>query len=271
MKAVFSFWNTSDDALKRATNWANPKFHLYSWVLAVNKASKYFDEVELVTDSTSLSIFQKLNLPFTNIRTDLDELKSYPKSLWALGKIKAYQIQDKPFIHIDNDFILFNPLPDWFLKSPISFQNVEDGNWFEDSYRGQFENIRKNGRLPYGWGACEKAYNFGIYVCNDMNYNRRYTDAAFELVDKNIALIEQSGVAGLYCVLFEQYMGATVAETMDIKASFLTDPFNKKEQGDNGWVHIWGGKKNDQWFENIEKIVKNNYPEQFRIVNDLVK
>jgi hypothetical protein len=32
----------------------------------------------------------------------LDEMNKYPKDLWAIAKIKAYGLQDKPFFGIVN-------------------------------------------------------------------------------------------------------------------------------------------------------------------------
>ena len=271
MKAVFSFWNTSGNALIEATNWINPKFQLYSWTLAVTQAAKFFDEVELVTDSSSLEIFKKLDLPFTSIRTDLDELDRYPKSFWALGKIKAYQIQDKPFVHIDNDFICFQKPSEEFLNSELGFQNLENNDWFELGYRGQVSNLSLNGvGLPQSWGNCEEAFNFGIYVCNNLDYNQRYCEESFQLVNNNKELIQNSGHPGLYCVIFEQYIGATVAKDMNIKPFFLSENCDHNEIERQGLIHIWGAKKDLNWFNNLEKIVRNEYPDKYEIINNLI-
>lgn len=271
MKAVFSFWNTSGNALIKATNWANPKFHLYSWTLAVNQAAKFFSEVELITDSESLPIFKELNLPFTSIRTDLDELNKYPKSFWSLGKIKAYQLQEKPFVHIDNDFIMFMKPSEQFLNAQIGFQNTEDGDWFENSYRGQFTNLSDNGKgLPESWGLVNEAFNFGIYSCNNMAYNKKYCEEAFQLVDNNKDLILSTGHPGLYCVIFEQYIGATTAKLLNIEPSFLSKECNHSDIERQGLIHIWGAKHDNTWYNNIEKIVKNEYPKQFDIINNVL-
>lgn len=271
MKAVFSFWNTTGNALVKATNWADPKFQLYSWVLAVHQAKKYHEEVELVTDTVSLDMFKKLELPFTTIRTDLDELVNYPKSLWSLGKLKAYQIQTQPFVHIDNDFILYEPLPGWFTDKPIGFQNKEDGGWFEDAYRKQCNHLSKNGKnLPESWGANDYAYNCGVYSCNDLEYNKRYCIEAFQLVNNNIELIEATGSANLYCIIFEQYIASTVSQKMEIEPVYLAEPYSPEEVEKLGLIHIWGAKNNEKWFRNIEKIVKKEHPKHFDIINSLL-
>lgn len=88
-------------------------------------ASKHFDEVELVTDSVSWIEIEKLRLPFTSVKTTLDNIPDTFKGFWALGKLYAYAVQDKPFIHIDNDVILWEKLPDWALNAPLLVQQEE--------------------------------------------------------------------------------------------------------------------------------------------------
>jgi hypothetical protein len=272
MKAVFSFWNTTGNTLTKATNWSNPKFHLYSWVLAVHQAKKYYNQVELVTDTASLEMFKELQLPFTSIRTDLDELIHYPKSLWALGKLKAYQIQTEPFVHIDNDFILYKPLPSWFSDKKIGFQNKEGDDWFETQYRNQYEHLTKNGsNLPESWDADKYAFNCGVYLCNDLEYNQRYCKEAFQLVDNNVELIKETGCAGLYCIIFEQYVASAVAQKMNIEPAYLADPFSSEEIEKLGLIHIWGAKNDEKWFQNIERIVKNEHPKHFEIIGSLYR
>lgn len=272
MKAIFSFFDTTGEPLKSSQHWLNPKFFLYTWVLTVHQASKYFDEVELVTDSKCKKLFEQLNLPFSNIRTDLDEVLVYPKELWALGKIKAYQIQDKPFIHIDNDVILFDRLPDRLLNAPIGFQNIEADEWFDHSYKGQVDNLTYSGEnLPKSWGCSKHAVNCGIYICNDLNYNREYCNQAFELVDNNLPLIMNTGHAGLYCVIFEQYMASNVSHYMGIKEELLSENHRNEEYDKYKYVHIWGEKRNLQWFEMIETIIKRDYPNYYNLIETLVK
>jgi hypothetical protein len=272
MKVVFSFWNTTGNVLVKATNWYNPKFHLYSWVLAVNEAAKHFDEVELVTDSISIPLFEKLNLPFTSIRTDLDELKDYDKGFWALGKIKAYQIQDKPFIHIDNDVILTKPLSDTFLNADFFCQNPEDGGWFESAYLNEINVINSRASyFPKSWGKVNHADCMGIYGTNNMEFNQEYCKQAFELIDNNKEFWEDITNKGSYCIIFEQYIVACVANQMGIKTTYMTNLMDKEVMTEMGYVHIWGGKKERKWFKHIKKIVKKEYPGEYGIINYLIE
>jgi hypothetical protein len=268
MKAVFSFWKTTDDTLIVSRNWLNPQFHLYGWVLAVHYASQLFEEVEIVTDSESLPLFEKLELPFTSIRTDLDELKDYPKNMWCLGKIKAYQIQDKPFVHIDNDFFLMRGIPTPALQSELCFQNMESGLWFESYYGKQFDEI--NRRVPpKHFGNVRYALNTAFYWCKNLDFNREYTKVVFEVTDSNLDFLKTRLVdGGQYCVLVEQYIASVVVNYMKLNYNTLTTEENfEKSMYNHDFVHIWGAKHSVYWFEKIERIVQKNFNRHYKLIN----
>lgn len=271
MKAVYSFFDTTGEPLQSARHWLNPEFFLYSWVVSTHQAAAKFSKVELVTDSKSKILFENLELPFTTIRTDLDEILDYNKEFWALGKIKAYQIQDEPFIHIDNDVIIFNELPRELLNAKILFQNKEANDWFNYCYQPQVAYLDKvNYSLPKSWKKADYAVNCGIYLCNELEFNKEYCKQAFQLVDNNYYKILHSEAPYLYSVIFEQFMAANIAEEMKIEPLFLSENNIEDEYSKYKYVHIWGEKRNKHWFESIKNIVKRDYPYHFELINNLL-
>lgn len=292
MKAVFSYWSTTDNSLISATNWLNPKYQLYSWVIAVHQAKKWFKKVEIVTDSKALPIFQKLQLPYTGIDTNLDELIDYDKKFWALGKIKAYQIQNEPFVHIDNDVLLLGNALDGFLDKPLVCQNIEDGQVFKDFYEPMVNLLEENkvnvydteGAMQF-WRLTEKSPCMAIYLCNDLEFNKAYCRTAFKFVNDNLELLSMAErnqltakekdtgreVPLCYSVIFEQYLAGQVAKQTGKKFTPMCEEDKFADLEKLGYVHIWGAKKNEQWFENIEKIVKRDYPLQYEIIQNLIK
>ena len=277
MKAVFSYWSTTENSLINATNWINPKYQLYSWVIAINQARKWYDKVEIVTDSLALPLFQKLKLPYTEIHTVLDELIDYDKKLWALGKIKAYQIQDEPFIHIDNDVFLLEDSLNKFKNERIVCQNIENGH----QYKGYYEplinileenevNILDKDGLPQYWRLTENSPCMAIYLCNDLRFNEEYCRVVFNFVDVNKKLLEDLErsitVPLCYSVIFEQYLAGQVAEQLRVPITPMCENSNLAALEKLGYVHLWGGKRNEEWYYYTEKIVKRDYPEQFEII-----
>lgn len=268
MKAVYSNLCYGDNPLISSSGWYNIEFYLISWVLSVLQTKKYYNEIELITDTPSIKLLEKLNLPFTSVKLELDKIKHYPKEFWALGKIKAYQLQQEEFIHIDSDVILFKPLPEF---DSVLFQNKEIGDWFENYYRNQYTNLTENGVVPKSWGNCHYAVNCGIYGCKDLEYNKEYTKQSFELVDNNKDLIMQTGVPNYYSVVFEQYLAATVAEQLKTKINYLVDPFDVNAFSELGYVHIWGAKKEQNWYKIIRDILIKQYPSYYDNILKIIK
>ena len=261
MKAVFSYYNTTGNILN-PRHYLNAEFFLLSWVLSTNLAKQQFNEVELVTDSESAKFFEKLKLP-VSIKTDLDNL-NYNKIHWALGKIKAYEIQDKPFIHIDDDIFLFSNLEDRIKNASIAFQNKEGDEWFDNCYRERLNRLKETTYPNY-------AVNMGLYLCNDLEFNKEYCKQSFEFVNKHNELIIESPDAGYYSMIFEQFIAAKVIEQMKIKPEYISLNHIKEEYYQQKYVHIWGSKKDEWWFNKVKERVQLHYPKYLEIINNLIK
>src|ERR1700677_5057837 len=116
MKIVQSLWSKpaqpSGGWKNHAGHWPDPRFFWCSWVLSTQWAFKHYGQVELVTDDEGARwLIDKLKLPFTTIRTDLQSV-DVPPRIWAFGKIIAYSLQTEPFFHIDGDVYLMGKLPE---------------------------------------------------------------------------------------------------------------------------------------------------------------
>lgn len=84
MKIIQSFWTGKNNDLEHSYGWLSNKYHYMSWILSCNQLRKYYDEVELFTDSLGYTILiEKLKLPYTNVHVVLDELNNYHNNLWA--------------------------------------------------------------------------------------------------------------------------------------------------------------------------------------------
>lgn len=272
MKAVFSFWKTTNDTLFTATNWLNPKFQLYSWVISSHKAKEFYENVELVTDSESLPLFNKLELPFDSIKTDLDEINHYPRSLWALGKIKAYQIQDEPFIHLDNDVYIWN---DTLSKTDFELlcQNIEINH---DEYYQPMIDYLNNNSVIVDKTLWELEKNISpctaIYGCKNMKFNKIYCDEVFKFVNDNLDILKKGNLNNLqFSVIFEQYIAGQIAKKLNIEWQDFLKIHQNKNDIDKGYIHIWGAKYNNEWFNKIENIVKRDYSKHYKIINELIK
>jgi hypothetical protein len=125
MRAVWSFWSEAYRAGQGFT-WREPLHHLLAWGLSLRLAQAHYPETVLVTDSPGRALLiDRLGLPFTEVSTELDRLGDTDPGWWALGKLVAYSLQDRPFVHLDTDVFLWQPLPARITGAPVLAQHPE--------------------------------------------------------------------------------------------------------------------------------------------------
>src|SRR5687767_10805394 len=105
MKIVQSFWSlpysdaTAPGSLSRfGGGWPHPIFNWLSWTLSCLKFREHYKQVELITDLEGKKILiEGLGLPYTQVSTELENIRSVNAKVWAFGKIYSYALQRKPF------------------------------------------------------------------------------------------------------------------------------------------------------------------------------
>ena len=268
-KWVYSLWTEpSGDIRTKALNWVSPKAHLYSWVLSVMKAKEFTEELELVTDDLGVEILiNDLELPFTSVKNILNGYSEY-KDFWAFGKIKAYEIQDKPFIHMDADAFLWNGIPDKIKNKEVFAQNIEDKEWFKDAYKSQINHLESKNSFNKtdSWGEVEYAYCTGLFGGTDIDFINKYAKEAISFLDRNKEVFKDIDNKGCYCVIFEQYLLACAAKKENKNVYCLEKDLNKDNLALHRYTHIWGEKKNKDIEKILGDIVKRDYPKQYKII-----
>lgn len=273
-KIVYSLWTkpSGGNILEKAVNWYSPKAQLLCLALSVHKSAEHFSKVELVTDSEGWDIIKELNLPFTSVKTILDDIPEEQFGFWALGKIYAYQAQDEPFIHLDNDAILWDGLPDWAKKSELFVQNTEDKDWFEGSYRAEVRHASKVLEyFPPNWNKTSEAYCTGIFGGTDIEFIKDYCAEALKFINdpRNRRGWFMISNKGSYCIIFEQYLLACMADSHSKNVTFFDKFLDKKKLASYGYTHIWGAKKEKNIETLLTKSLGKHYPEALKQVEKL--
>lgn len=272
-KIVYSLWTKpSGNILENAVNWYSPKAQLLCLALSVSKSKEHFKEVELVTDSEGWEIIKKLDLPFTSVRTILDDIPEDKYGFWALGKIYAYKAQDKPFVHLDNDAILWDGLPDWAQKSDVFVQNTEDEGWFTDVYMPEVNHANKILKyFPPNWNITKEAFCTGIFGGCDIGFIQDYCNEAIKFLNdsRNEKGWKSVSNKGSYCIVFEQYILACMADVHKKNVTFFDKHLNKQNLEKLGYTHIWGAKKEQAIEKILEESLKKTYPDFVEKVNQL--
>jgi hypothetical protein len=203
--------------------WLNKKFNYMSLALSCLQFKKYYNKVELVTDSLGYDLLiNKFELPYTKVDVKLDDLNDYHPDLWALGKIYAYSIQKEPFIHVDGDVFIYNKFNLELENSPLIVQNIEKGFSFyndvvkeiEDNFDYIPEEILKskqnNGQII--------AVNAGLLGGSNIEFIQNYSKEAFRFVDENLHKINKINI-GMFNTVYEQFLFHALAESRDIQIS----------------------------------------------------
>jgi hypothetical protein len=126
-KAVFSYFNP-DESFGNRCGFKKYSDFLFTTALSVLCASRHFKEVQFISSDWGLDVIKQFNLPITSYSNKLNEMKSISRYFWAYGKLLAYNEQTVPFVHLDNDVFLWEPLPDRVLKARLCFQSREPFN-----------------------------------------------------------------------------------------------------------------------------------------------
>jgi len=268
MKAIWSFWSRPYQGQKGRT-WREPRHHLLAWGLSLRLAREHYPETMLVTDSPGKALLvDRLGLEFREVSTELDRLRTVDPGWWALGKLVAYSLQDRPFVHLDTDVFLWRPLPPALRSAPVFAQCPEHHPFGQGRCDpSQIEQLfqRHGLRLPaeWEWASSRDTSTFREESCGIMGGNRvdflRYcaetsirmvTDPAHaaawsELPHKDgfNMLIEQFWLGA--CVDYHRYHPESPFRGITIRYLFPTMDvaFNPQAAAQAGFTHLLGDTK----------------------------
>jgi hypothetical protein len=194
MRAVWSFRSKPFQAYK-ANVWLRPLHHLLAWGISLQAARRHYPDTVLITDRAGKRLLvDQLGLSFRDVSTELERLREVDVGGWALGKLVAYGVQDKPFVHMDSDVFLWKPLPGHLHQAAVFAQCPETFHSVNEPFnpRDIEQAFAENGlALPIEWQwyrSREKhafrEENCGILGGNDLDFLRYYSSAAIDLVTR---------------------------------------------------------------------------------------
>lgn len=142
--------------------------------LAVQLLRRHFPYTELVTDEKGLWIADRLRWPFDSITTHGEQIPEVIIHGWSAIKFYAYLAQEQPFVHVDGDFLLFDPLPMAARVARVLVQSRDEPAFYlKTSIRDKLEAAG----VDYHVGA----YNTGIFGGQDLALIHDYARFGIEL------------------------------------------------------------------------------------------
>lgn len=303
MKIVQSFWSkpllahldftdVTSKTHKKNGGWLSEKIYYMSCALSVLKLKEFYDEVELVTDSYGKKmLIETFKLPFTSYSLKLNEIEHYHEDLWALGKLFAYKIQEKPFLHVDNDIFIWKSFDEKLMESDIIVQNKEVKNEFYEllcqEIVANFDFLPKELKIyTENGGSFDdnkiSAHNFGVFGGKDIEFIKYYVDFSITFIDKNLKNLTKVKTGAL-SVYFEQSIFYCLSYIHCKKASQLFDNYEDIDDITNYFCHfenipaenfihtIGSSKRNPTINEQVYLNLLNDYPVYHKIINDYFK
>jgi hypothetical protein len=289
MRAVWSFWSKPFLASK-GWAWREPQHHLLAWGLSLMLARRHFAETQLVTDTPGRAMLaDELGLRFDQVSTELDCLGDVDPGWWALGKLMAYSLQDRPFVHLDADVFLWKALPASLSCSPV-FAQCPERHPFENEWWCGPRDVerlfdRHNLSLPVEWrwassrnSLAFRADNCGILGGNRVEFIRHYAQTALRTVSdpaNGPAWAEAPDKSGFNTII-EQYLLAACVDYHRINPrspyrgvgirylfSSWSEAHSPQAAARAGYTHLLGGyaKASRKVMERLERRVAELDPE----------
>ncbi len=282
MKIVQSYWSKPSEGSRSrfhqdrsAGGWREQRHHYMSWAYSCLQLRKYYSKVELVTDQYGKELLiDRLQLPYTSVRVELDQLNHYDKHLWTLGKLHAYRIQEEPFLHVDSDVFIWERFRPELEQASIVAQNIELNHQY---YEKVLAIVKQGFYIPDAVRASlEQDYsivvsNTGIVGGNDLSFFQYYPKLAFEWVDRNLDRLQEVDI-GAFSVTVEQYLFYHLSHTRQIPVTYYFDRALDYSEDPvlinfysapviSKFIHpIAGYKKEASIFEQLEVRLRQDYP-----------
>ena len=274
-KIVYSLWSKPNQDFY---GFNSEKNFIECFALSYIFSKRNFEKVELVTDLKGESlIVDKYGFKFDSISTELESINYIDSMHWAIGKIYACKIQKEPFLHIDNDVILFKGLPSSFLKMDSIFQSFE-GSFFREYYSDILKYSAKSYANKPIWHNPNNtnAYNCGILGFNNLSLLETWWQESLNYI-KHVDLIKipKNKTTSL---IFEQVFIYELCNYNKFNIGLLSDFYEKEEEiqilneeltTKIGYTHLISNSKRD--IENEKKISKRLMSEDIDLFFNIKK
>lgn len=219
--------------------------------LSLALLSRHFKETELVTDELGRQIADRLGWEYQRYKINLRCLSPEMRHIWALGKIYAISIQNERFCHIDNDVLLFQPLPDRLLKEPIFAQSPDRPEFY---VHGEMQRAIKSSSLTKI--AAPTPYNTGI-IGGDPNLLREYAQMAIGAAYR----IEGVNGTDISMAIEQSWLGEFAQQRGYKVRTLLRVDSTEEEAGKAGYAHLVGKSKHlPEWQQRCEARLAHEFP-----------
>ena len=294
-KIIHSFWSKpslqqpfkfgESPMERRFGGWVEKKYYYMSWALSCLTLRRFYQEVELVTDSLGKStLIDKLALPYTNVVIALDKLNNQQKGLWATAKLHSYKLQDKPFLHVDSDVFIWKRFDEKIENASLVSQNSEvNFKCYNNIWKAivhNFNHIPDYVLEDFKANKGVIAANAGTFGGTDLAFIHDFVDEALLFLENNQTSFEKVDI-GYSGLIYEQYLFSCFARKHKKEVSFVFEKMEedyssiidfKKINRGLTYIHVVGdAKKQMEVCIYIENRLLLEYPEYYYRIVELIE
>lgn len=286
MRAVWSFWQ-EPFAAHREGAWGTVTNHLLAWALSFETARRHYPDTALVTDDAGARLLvDGLGLDFGSVSLSLNGLRDCDPSWWSMGKLVAVGEQHEPFVHLDADVFLWQPLPAALVAAPVFTQNPEPFTQATDWYDPEsFEAVlgdRPGSWLPAEWdwhrrpGAVPRGECCGIVGGTRLDFLHHWAAAGLRTVREPgnqapLALLDRPPLTitveqYLLSACIEHHRGRVGSPYRDVRMAYLFESWaaatSPARAAEVGFTHLIADTKRDpENARRLDRRVRRDHPE----------
>lgn len=284
-KAVHSFWSSplhTEGVERLAGGYPHPRYFWYSFVFSYKCMRELFEEIEFITDEpTKTVVVDQLGLTYDSVSTDLgDALGGVNPHFWNAAKFVAYTRQTRPFVHIDCDAFLWEPLPGETAAAELFGQSAE---WYPSHRQYYQEGLevmqprlavipdflkRIPADLGNGW-----ALNCGVLGGQNLELIHDYAHDSLNILtcrentsawDEIAANSAEPRILSICAVTIEQLNILAWCLKYKVKPQLLLPPESFDEKGvcrSKNFTHLFGPLKTlEDLLLHLERRFERDYP-----------
>jgi hypothetical protein len=265
-RAVFSYYN-AEESFSNKAGFAHFMDFLYTMALAVHLAGRHFESVQVVTSTWGARVLKKAGVTATEFDTRLDVMKTEKVSRWwwAYAKLLAYSYQTGPFVHIDNDVLLWQPLPQRILNARLCFQSKELMNqpfymWY-NLLKPCWRQAKVRPQIIVDDEVTDFVYNCGICGGHDLAFFKEWLQCSAKYIfapeNHDLFFNKFKNVLMHQNLFDEQYFAAALVKAHNLRGQveLITDDVTSPtwKLNNKTYSHIWGATKTNELIMNKVK------------------
>lgn len=262
MRIVQTLWSGEKNLLQDNFGWLAAEYHIIAWSLSCLRLREHYDSVTLYADSHTKHIFQRLELPYTEIHAVYDNLDIAHSNLWAFPKILTYEAQSEPFLHVDGDVFVNRKFPKRLLEADLIAQNEESPTLYYNKIMDQL--LHSLDFIPHQLryairNETVKSFNAGIMGGNDLPFFKTFSQSVKRFLKLNENSFKTSVPSANINLLFEQLLFAELVcqEKKHVECyypelvednRYSSHRFCNFDQTNkySDYIHLIGSKKKDE-------------------------